>query len=172
MIPVPLFTSDDLDAANAAWGFNCGPSALAVIAGLKPEQLRPHLGDFERKGYTNPTLMFAALRSLGLRYTLVRLVEGQVIWPRHGLARVQWSGPWCAPGVPYGARYRRTHWVACHHDPSFGTCIHDINAMHERCNGWLDEYTWSAKLVPALLRACEPKADGEFWVTHTIEVLG
>lgn len=62
------FDVDAAEAAHAQWGFNCGPAALCAITGKTPTEIRPYMGEFERKGYTNPTLMAAALRHLGLRF--------------------------------------------------------------------------------------------------------
>ena len=66
-----LFDLTTAQQASDDWGFNCGPAALAAICGLTPDAVRPHLGDFESKGYTNPTLVAAALRSLGVPFKRV-----------------------------------------------------------------------------------------------------
>src|SRR5688572_15779830 len=47
------FTTAESEAANETWGFNDGPGSLAAMLGLKPEQVREHLGKFESKGYMN-----------------------------------------------------------------------------------------------------------------------
>jgi protein gp37 len=59
--PFPRFSAADVERANAEWGANCGPAAIAAIMGMTLDEVRPHLGDFESKHYTNPTLMFAVL---------------------------------------------------------------------------------------------------------------
>jgi len=101
---------DQIDAQDAAddWRFNCGPAAVCAILHLTPAEIRPHLREFEEKGYTNPTLMFAILDGLGVRFERLRPPIG---FPRYGLARIQWEGPWTARGVPQRVRYRKTHWV-------------------------------------------------------------
>jgi len=58
---LPRFTEADANRAWEEWGANCGPAALAVVAGLSLDEVRPYLVDFEQKGYTNPTLMFQSL---------------------------------------------------------------------------------------------------------------
>ncbi len=58
------FTRDEAQAAGEAWGFNCGPGALCAVLGKTPNELRPHLREFERKRYTNPSLMAAILHDL------------------------------------------------------------------------------------------------------------
>ena len=74
--PEVRFTIDEANRAYDAWGANCAPGAIAAILGLTLDQIRPHLGDFERKRYTNPKLMFDSLRYAPLT------------WPDFGLARV------------------------------------------------------------------------------------
>src|SRR5436305_1207827 len=120
MIPL-RFTQQDAELAYGTWGANCGPGAIAAIAGLTLEELRPSMGDFEAKRYTNPTLMWQVLNNLGLRWkrNSPKLQEALVAtildFPEYGLARVQWEGPWTNPGVPPQVAYRHTHWVAASH---------------------------------------------------------
>lgn len=162
--PTCPFNIDTAQAAVDAWNFNCGPAALAAIMGLSPNEVRPHMGDFEKKGYTNPTLMYQALRSVGAEFQDVES------WPKWGLARVQWEGPWTMPGVPIRARYRHTHWVGCaggrgELPPQW---IFDINCM---CDGGWEPYdVWANEVVPWLIRECAPRADGKWHLTHRIEI--
>ncbi len=163
----PHFTARDAQEHNRAWGFNCGPAALAVIAGVTPGELRPSLGDFEAKGYTNPTMMFGWLDRLGLRFRHRRDKD----WPDWGIVRVQFAGPWTRPGVPPAAAYRHTHWVGgCRHivDGRAEVGVFDINCLdHHR--GWVEADGWAKVVVPALV-SCIPRADGEWWKTHVLEV--
>jgi len=167
------FTLEDAQRAVDDWGANCGPGAIAAIAGLTLDDLRPHLGDFERKGYTNPTLMWDVLRRLGIRYhcTLNQMSsehQGMLAFPQYGLARVQWEGPWTAPGVPIRVRYRHTHWVAAVSEGGREHDIFDINCM---CvGGWVPLSEWATDVVPWLLKECEPKANGRWHLTHAVEV--
>ena len=62
--PPACFDVDEADRAGKAWNFNCGPGAVCGLLEMTPEELRPHLFDFEKKGYTNPTLMFDVLKKL------------------------------------------------------------------------------------------------------------
>src|SRR5688572_28926123 len=136
--PTVKFSETEAHAAWEQWGMNCGPGALCGLLGLRPEDVRPHMGDFESKRYTNPTLMYAALRSLGVDYTLtIDRTNGAVPknpgrigleFPDFGLARIQWAGPWTRPGVPMRARYRMTHWVASWKHQTRGFAIFDVNA--------------------------------------------
>lgn len=174
-LPMPRFTLDQAQRAGDAWGFNCGPASVAVILGLTPEEIRPHFGDFERKHYTNPSLMWEALRNLKARWTCTvnqRGTERQWMcaWPTYGLARVQWEGPWTAPGVPMAARYRHTHWVASCKPHSGEHFIFDINCMC--AGGWVSLSEWNGSVVPWLLGECEPKASGKWHLTHAVEIKG
>lgn len=161
MKPTTSFTADDADRAHIEWGANCGPGALAAVMGVTLDQVRPHLADFDRKHYTNPLMMYAALKSLRAQWSKSKS------WPRRGLVRVQWEGPWTAPGVPMRARYRHTHWIGSRrHDGQ--QWIFDINCM--QVGGWVVLQEWHGQVVPWLLSRIESKADGTYHTTHHIEV--
>ena len=164
MIAPPPFSIGDLDRANDEWGCNCGPAALAAIMMMTLEQVCPHLGDFERKGYTNPTLMLDALRSIGRPW---RRIASE--WPEHGLVRIQWHGPWMRPEVPIRARYRHSHWIAAATDPRRGEGVFDINAMGNG-SGWARRSDWSSVIVPWIIEQAVPRGDGGWSITHAIEV--
>lgn len=167
MIPV-RFTMEDAERASDAWGANCGPGAIAAIVGLSLDELRPHMGDFEQRRFTNPTLMWQTLGRLGAKWRLNRPAG---IWPAWGLARIQWEGPWMKPGVPIGARYQRTHWVgSCSRDNGAEVLVFDINAIG--AGGWISVSEWAGRLVPWLV-ANSPnlkRADGRWHITHSIEI--
>lgn len=159
-IRVQLSHADAL-AAHTDWGFNCGPAAICALLGVGPTALRPHLGNFEQNGYTNPTLMKRILRGLWLGMTSV----GVLRWPTWGVARVQWGGPWTEPDVPPAAAYRHTHWVAAWSSIDRRTsAVFDINALDR--GGWLPADAWRTEIVPRILRDCVPRADGTYWLTH------
>jgi hypothetical protein len=169
-----LFTEAEANAAADEWNFNCGPAALCAVLDMTPAQLRPHLIDFEQKGYTNPSLMFAVLNNLKIEFRKsyrsdlppdTRLNP----YPLFGLVRIQWGGPWTKPGVPMRVRYRQTHWVACRRGNSKPEI--EIFAVNAMCRGgWLSFYEWSTKLIPWLIRECVPKGDGTWWPTHGIAI--
>lgn len=172
-IKPPRFTLREADEAHEAWGANCGPAALAAIVGLTLNEVRPHLRGFEGKGYTNPSMMFDALRSVGVpcvRRGLLPVddVEGpRENWPNYGLARIQWEGPWTRPGVPLRARYRYTHWIGAARGAS-GVGVFDVNCLNNG-SGWVSLEDWKQVIVPALT-ASYPRASGGWHVTHAIEV--
>lgn len=180
-----VFTEAEANAAADDWNFNCGPAALCAVLDMTPAQLRPHLIDFEQKGYTNPSLMFAVLNNLKIDHR--QFYRGDIPSPtldsdriphamispnepgyRLSLARIQWGGPWTKPGVHMGARYRQTHWVASRVVDLCSLEIFDVNAMGD--GGWLPFRTWSDKLIPWLIKECVPKADGTWWPTHGISI--
>lgn len=159
---------DEVEFASADWGFNCGPAVICAITGMSPDELRPHLLDFERRCFMNPSQMWRVL--LGLRLPIDAAQQGRACvagdgsYPPLCVVRVQWDGPWTAPGVPIKARYPRTHWIAV--SGSLGErCVFDINAVHS-CGGWIPWQTWTSSLVPWLLREAHPKATGKWWPTH------
>ena len=164
---LPKFTLQQAEDAFDEWGFNCGPSAIATICDLSIEELRPHLFSFESKKYTNPTLMRQILDDLRI---LHRVHRGEYGWPKWGLARIQWEGPWTRPGVPMAARYRYTHWVGvdAHNNKDVG--IWDINCLHNG-SGWVSLKDWSEITVPYLLKYSYPKATGGWHLTHSIEII-
>jgi hypothetical protein len=166
MIMVPRFDEADVDAACLVWGANCGPGALAAICGLTLDEVRAHMGDFEQKHYTNPMLMFDSLRRLESHgITWRRIANG---WPRYGLVRVQWEGPWTEPGVPRRARYRYTHWIgAATRGDDRG--VWDINCMNNG-TGWASLDDWSRVIVPHLT-ARYKGASGKWHITHGVEVV-
>lgn len=186
--PEVRFTVDDAQKASDEWGFNCGPGALCAVLGMTPDEIRPHLGDFESKRYTNPTLMASILRNLGVRF--YRYYEARSnftpdvpdnsgrcwgtnpIYPTFGLVRVQWGGPWTKPDVPVQVRYRHTHWIAVRKvdtDDETRREAFDVNAICE--GGWLPWSEWADQLVPWLLKQAEPKGDGRWWMTHGWEIV-
>lgn len=169
MITPARFTAEDADRAFQKWGANCGPGAVAAICGLTLDEVRPHLEDFESKRYTNPTLMWQVLRNIGVRFSFRAGELGQMNWPRYGLARIQWEGPWTQPGVPLRARYRHTHWVGVctNHVRDIG--IFDINAIANG-SGWSSLENWRSIVVPWILKEAVPRADGNWHITHSVEV--
>lgn len=172
--PRLLLTEANVDDADATWGFNCGPGALCAVLGLAPAVLRPHLGDFESRGYMSPTGMAAALREIGVTYRQTYRGDGPVTrWPPApdlALVRVQFDGPWTRPEVPKQARYWHTHWIGVHRLPGQSVAeVFDVNALDR--GGWLPWNEWAGEVVP-LLAVADPKRNGGWWPTHIWEVEG
>jgi hypothetical protein len=164
----PRFTQQDAERASDEWGCNCGPSAIAAILQLTLDEVRPHMGDFETKRYTNPTLMFETLDRLRVAGVCRGWRPGPKLWPAYGLVRIQWEGPWTEPGVPMRVRYRHTHWVgAAQANDRIG--VFDINAMNNG-SGWCRVEDWRDTLVPFIIEECVPRGNGKWHITHAIEV--
>lgn len=172
----PRFTYDEAERASDEWGFNCGPAAVAAICGLTIAELRPHLGDFELKRYTNPSMMVGILHKLGVGYSFEFGLNakfemqrtGRKPWPRFGLTRIQWEGPWTREGVPMAARYRHTHWIGVNSTNPDNVGIWDVNCLNNG-TGWTSLENWTRIAVPAIL-ANHPRANGKWHLTHTVEV--
>lgn len=167
------FTAEEAHRAAEEWQFNCGPGALCAITRKTPSEIRPFMGDFETKGYTNPTLMASILDGLAIPFQRIfeatgaeRRPWGDHDLPEFGLMRVQWGGKWTRQGVPMRARYRYSHWVAV--DRAQPIHVFDVNAA---CvGGWIPWDEWTTQLVPWLLKECHPTASGEWWPTHCWQV--
>ena len=159
------FNLDHAQRAADEWGANCGPGAIAAVLDMTLDEVRPHIQDFERKHYSNPKLVYATLRSLGVKWR-----HAEAVWPELGLVRVQWEGPWTMPGVPRRARYRHTHWIGARRvgENVWNTEIFDINCIC--AGGWVPLTEWNEQVVSWLLRVCEPKAFGSWHSTHVLEL--
>lgn len=164
--PTARFTLEDCERASDAWNLSCGPAALAAALDLTLDEVRPHLGDFEKRGYMNPSDMRAAFRSLGAEYRLIEN-EGDTgeanDFPSHGIVRIQWEGPWTAPGANARWAYTRTHWVASRRNEG-SMWVYDINAGRWEWHG-----TWELEIVPAITREI-PRATGGWFATHRWEL--
>jgi hypothetical protein len=170
----PRFTLADLERASADWGCNCGPAALAAICGLTLDEARAHLQGFDDKRYTNPTMMFAALNSVGRPWQRVRTSElsgAAAHMPWLGLCRIQWQGPWTATGANPRWAYRHTHWIgAAKRKTDGGIGVFDVNCVHEAPgSGWVSLQDWTNTIAPHLTRDI-PRATGGWHITHAIEV--
>lgn len=165
------FTAAQVDTAYEEWGFNCGPGALCAVLSLTPDQLRPHLVEFEQKRFMNPTHVFSVLRRLDIRHRLTYKGDEPSIrysrFPRYGLVRVQFDGPWTKPDVPIAARYKHTHWISVQRDQLGGIVVFDVNAME--WGGWLPWTEWEEKVLSLLLSG-QARATGQWWATHSIEI--
>lgn len=168
--PPPLrFTADDIERAHFEWGCNCGPAALAAVTGRTLAEVRAAMPDFPDKRFTSPSMMWRALDALRVRYTKTGSgaagPERGIGWPRLGLARIQFGGPWCKAGVPLPARYTETHWVGAYFDrPASEVYVYDVNAAE-----WRTRHTWRREVLSALL-ADRKRGDGTWWITHSVEV--
>lgn len=159
ILPSRVLWEFEAESAYEEWGANCGPGALAGILGLSLDEIRPHMGNFEQKGYTNPTLMYAALESLGVQFEKL----SDLRWPTYGLVRIQWEGPW----THWHARARHTHWIGTSASEG-GRGVFDINCVNNG-NGWVSLADWACVVVPHLT-ALYPKATGTWSIANSLEL--
>lgn len=167
--PMRGFTAGEVDEAAVEWGCNCGPASIAAVLGMTLNAVRPHMGDFESKRYTNPSLMWAALRSLSVKFSYRAGDLGRDNWPSYGLARIQWEGPRTKPGVPPRVAYRQTHWVGVNAINRQNIGIFDVNAVAND-TGWVSAQDWVSDIVPWILKHGVPRADGGWHITHAVEI--
>lgn len=135
-----LYCPPDVDEAHALFKLNCGPCALAALVGRPVLELRDLFPQYPARPWSNPSGMRAALALLGVGYRVVSTPADLVA----GLNFIQFKGPWLDPGVPVGAAYKRTHWIAA----GPGRLVYDVNAGE-----WLSRAEWVADVVPHLLAA-------------------
>ncbi len=146
------FTEEDSNRANTIWGANCGPHALAAALGLTLDEARAFLPTFEGKGYTNPTMMVAALVLAKARFTVKKNLHTPILCA--GLNRIQWEGRWTKPGVPPIVAYGYTHWVAWANGAVFCTCM--------PWRRWTPEADWRRMIADM----CRTEGFSGWHVTH------
>lgn len=162
MKPEYPFTEEQARKAYEDWGANCGPNALAVCLGVTLDEIRPAMErvGFAERRYTSPTMMQRAIYHAGGEITRKTRGTDFAPWSVHGLVRIQWHGPWTAPGANPKWAYRQTHWVHSMLWPEGGgTWVFDCNG------GWMPVDEWERTVVPAIV-ATIPRANGEFSSTH------
>lgn len=173
-MPAYTFTETAMQQAAEEWGCNCGPSALAFALQTTLEDIRPtmaHVG-FDAKRYTSPTMMKNALAHLNVRFETMKLpvrapdgtlaidpmFQHSFVGHILSLVRIQWTGPWTAPGANPKWAYRQTHWIATWSDLG--------DEMVFDCNGGILGFdTWEKQIVP-LITDHVPRADGSWFPTH------
>jgi hypothetical protein len=152
------FPQADAFSAELTWGGGylavVGPIAVAVITGLSPDDVRPHLDHLERGRPMSILSMQNTLESIGCHW---RLMDWLSDWPNHGLARVQWDGP-CDDNT--------AHWVATTHIDG-KIWVFDYSCIH--VGGWVSADDWIKQAVPLLTKKIAG-ANGGWRITHAFEV--
>jgi hypothetical protein len=160
------FGSDDLLRAYKEWGCNCGPAALAFALQIGLDAVRKAIPDFEAKRFTSPTMMQQAMAALRKEYNPVPVkVKGEPsranLFDRvPALVRIQWGGPWTAPGGNPKWAYRHTHWIA-----TWKAGVHGDATVFDVNSGIVGFPMWEMGTVPQLIESI-PRADGTWWPTH------
>lgn len=129
MTPDLKFTEAESHDANRHFRANCGPHALAAAAGIHILKAIEIIPDFIKKGYTNPTMMEKALKTLDRHVIRTKGLHIQTL-PQRGIARIQWQGKWLNSDVPPIVAYAYTHWVASQDDYVFCTAMAAFGWVH------------------------------------------
>lgn len=154
------FTQEEFERAAAEWGCNCGPSALAFALRQGLGVARWAIPDFERKGYTSPTMMKAALVNLEARFVPVSTPSLNAMYSDvWALVRIQFTGPWTAPGANARWAYTHTHWVCTW---AIG-CRPHIPMIFDCNGGAMLAADWEHDVVPHLI---PKRGDGGWYPTH------
>jgi len=128
---------EDMAEANAAVGAACGHFALAASLGLNVMDVVQNFpGLSEGKSWCSVNTMERALQTASVKWQAVG-----VRWPAVGVVIVQGIGSWMKPGVPFGARLSRTHWIAVK-----GDLVADANAAR-----WLTRAEWGRTVLHEML---------------------
>jgi hypothetical protein len=108
--PKLRFTPEESAHALKAWNANCGPNALAAALDLSLREVKKGVVD-PFPGYMNPTQMAAALSYFSVKFAAEKNLHTKEL--RDGIGYIQWDGAWVRSSYRQ-ARYRHTHWIACH----------------------------------------------------------
>lgn len=148
-----LYRPPDVEQAHADWLCSCGPASLAALLGRSCESVRPLFPDF--RGWVAPTAMESALTAVpGCRFIKHNYAAPAYLnsLPLYGLAFLQITGSWDAPGVPVGAAYRRTHWISVR-TVDGQPLVYDINAGAEddTRGDWWPVLPWASDVMAAVV---------------------
>jgi len=155
------YTPAEAAAAHEHRNMHCGHFAIAAATGNSLEKIH-HCG-VPIKGWMNPSMIRATLNALAVSHRPQALGPGHIVNTPHSLEghlhcldygagiiiRLQWEGSWLNPGVPPGAAYARTHYIA-----SKNGCI--LDPAHDP-NQWLSISDWlpivQTQILPNIKRA-------------------
>lgn len=111
------YTAAQATTAHDDWNAMCGHFSLAAATGLPLEDIRT--AGVPLKGWMNPTMITQTLRNLHIPHDQhhLKAIQGPAeilhLVDHGAILRIQWEGSWMNPGVPKGAQYQRTHYIAC-----------------------------------------------------------
>ena len=148
------YTAAQAKAAHDDWNAMCGHYSIAAATDSPLEDIRT--AGVPLKGWMSPTMISNTLVALKipLRRFLLKdegfhdasYILGLNNINSGSILRIQWEGSWMNPGVPIGAQYQRTHYIACKDgtimDPAFDP------AVSLRVEDWLQVVT--NDIVPAI----------------------
>lgn len=107
------YTVEESETANREWMASCGHHSIASAAGVSLADVKAACSKL--CGWMSPTMIEETLLALGCRYSVVKGKFSGKPASRineRWIMRVQFEGSWLKPGVPAGAAYQRTHYIA------------------------------------------------------------
>lgn len=97
----------DIEVAYLNFQANCGPSVFAAITGREVCRIMCYFAHFEHSPWTNLTQMKSAFIKAGYSIEVQRRM-----FPKTGVALVQWLGPWTEDNFFSPWSLAHTHWIA------------------------------------------------------------
>lgn len=133
------YVPTDSAIAQAVFGANCGPISLAAVLGEDVCDIMCYFPHFlnPNSRFTNLSSMKRALKSCGEKPRQLRQE-----FPTHGVALIQWLGPWTDFNLFSKWSLSYSHWIAISRDHVFDY-FDDI---------WRPMDEWVDLVVPEYLR--------------------
>lgn len=163
-------SQEDWVKADKEFRPNCGPAALAVMTKSPLIDACKAIPGFKERHYTNPTMMAAALRQLGVPFHERDDAEcdGHTL-TEYGIVRIQWEGPWTAQGSNPRWAYRHTHWIGA--AKFFWPTERGVDFVFDVNCGWQMQADWETIHVPKIIEeVADKRATGNWWATHRWEL--
>ena len=138
------FRAADFYDADGHLVANCGPGALAAIAGMPLKELMLGIPDFKETAGLSLDRMKSELTRLGLEWE-----PCGNDWPSHGLVIIAWMERcYDDQQLPRHTKYtntnQRRHWIAVSNG---GQSVFDPFATNR---GWLTQREWKRSVLPKL----------------------
>ena len=132
----PDFIPWDIEVARINFNATCGPSSFAAITQNQVCRVMRFFPHFEHHQSTNLTEMKRAFYTAGYQAEVVKQA-----FPKHGLALIQFLGPWTEKHFFSKWSLIHTHWVAVHGDWIF-----------DHTEGrWMTTAAWDYSVGPAFV---------------------
>lgn len=132
----PRFVPWDIEIARINFGANCGPAAFAAVTQREVCRVMRYFPHFPERRWTNLTQMLRAFADAGFATHVERCAA-----PSHGVALVQWLGPWTEKQFFSGWSLMYTHWIGVEGDMVFD---------HNKCC-WQTLGEWAVGTAPGLI---------------------
>jgi len=132
----PDFVPWDIEVARINFKANCGPSSFAAITKNQVCRVLQYFTHFKDHQSTNLTEMARALRTAGYQTEVKKQA-----FPQHGLALIQFLGPWTERHFFSRWSLIYTHWIAID-----GEWVFDHTA-----GKWMAVNEWTYRIAPAFV---------------------